>query len=144
MNEWTNGRMYDGMGQKNGPKINDENKLASSCTSIFIFSQGSYTSFKNIFWKQIFNFFFDKFHLFHLSRFFPLKGKNARGSPQFKTSVPSRLEEEVLPPSPMTRGRVRCAPKHTRIKAISFDVKFVIYKHNTSFFSSHICAKNRL
>ena len=57
MNEWTNGRMDDGMCQKNGPKINDENKLASSCTSIFIFSQGSYTSFKNIFWKQIFNFF---------------------------------------------------------------------------------------
>ena len=27
----------------------------------------------------------------------------------------------------MTRGRVRCAPKHTRIKAISFDVKFVIF-----------------
>ena len=43
------------------------------------------------------------------------------------TDISPESMEEVLPPSPMTRGRVRCAPKHTRIKAISFDVKFVIF-----------------
>ena len=39
MNEWTNGRMYDGMGHRNGPKINDENKWLAWALYLDIYIQ---------------------------------------------------------------------------------------------------------